>query len=179
MDLKKWFHKNHKELDETLTIYLLKEFNLFNKRWQRFIAMYFPNAIVRKKFWQLTYVKIGEGSFFNPNITVVDDYNTGEILLEIGDNCSIAPGVVFAPYSAHNNSKILRKSGLLNKYEKREKIVIGNDVWIGANVTIAAGIKIADCCIIGANSYVNKNIPKYSIAYGVPVKIVGNLKEMS
>lgn len=49
---------------------------------------------------------------------------------------------------------------------------IGNDVWIGANVSILQGITIGDGAIIGANSLVTKDIPPYSIAVGCPAKII-------
>jgi len=149
---------------------------IFSKRIKRFLAMYFPNSEIRRKFWIETNVLLGKGTYLNPNISVVDNYQEDEILLEIGDHCSIAPGVVFAPYSSHNNSKILRESGILNSYEKKEKIIIGNDVWIGANCTFLPGVKIGNCCIIGANSLVNKDIPDYSLAYGNPVRIVKDIR---
>ncbi|HQG57323.1 MAG TPA: acyltransferase [Bacteroidales bacterium] len=146
-------------------------------RVMRFLAMYFPDARVRRKFWIKTGVLLGENTYLNQNVTVTDNYMNGETLLEIGANCSIAPGVVFAPYSAHNNSKIMRESGLLSDYEKKEKIVIGDDVWIGANCTILPGVRIGKCCIIGANSLVNKNIPDYSLAFGNPVRIIKDLRK--
>ncbi len=49
---------------------------------------------------------------------------------------------------------------------------IGNDVLISANVTILAGVKIGDGAIIGAGAFVNKDIPPYSIAAGIPAKII-------
>ena len=147
-----------------------------SNRIKRFLAMYFPNSEIRRKFWLKTNVLLGEGTYLNPNITVVDNYQENEILLEIGDHCSIAPGVVFAPYSSHNNSKILRESGILKQYEQKEKISIGNDVWIGANCTFLPGVKVGNCCIIGANSLVNKDIPDFSLAYGNPVKVVKDLR---
>lgn len=150
---------------------------VLSRRIKRFLAMYFPNAEIRRKFWIETNVKLGEGTFLNPNICVVDNYQENEILLEIGNNCSIAPGVVFAPYSSHNNSKILRESGILKLYEKKEKIVIGNDVWIGANCTFLPGVKIGNCCIIGANSLVNIDLPDFSCAYGNPIRIVKDLRK--
>lgn len=139
--------------------------------------MYFPNAKIRRKYWIETNVKLGIGTYLNPNISVIDNYQEDETLLEIGKFCSIAPGVVFAPYSSHNNSVQLRSSGILIKYERKEKIIIGDDVWIGANCTILPGIKIGNCCIIGANSLVNKSIPDYSLAYGNPVRIVRDLRK--
>jgi maltose O-acetyltransferase len=165
------------ELEKKLYELISDKSIILSKRIKRFLAMYFPNSDVRRKFWLETNVKLGAGTFLSPNISIVDNYQGNEVLLEIGENCSIAPGVVFAPDSSHNNSKILRVSEYLKKYEKTEKIVIGNDVWIGANCTFLPGVKIGNCCIIGANSLVNKNIPDFSLAYGNPVKIVKDLRE--
>lgn len=50
--------------------------------------------------------------------------------------------------------------------------VIGNDVWIGQNVTIMPGVKIGDGAIIAANSIVGKNIESYSIYGGNPAKLI-------
>jgi len=49
-------------------------------------------------------------------------------------------------------------------------VQIGNDVWIGQNVTILAGIEIGDGAIIGASSLVNRSVPPYSICAGVPAR---------
>jgi len=156
---------------------IAQNLNSYSKRFLRFLAMYFPNAKVRRECWIKTNVKLGENTYLNPNVTVVDNYQEDEILLEIGDNCSIAPGVVFSPDSTHNNSKELRELGLLKEYEKKCKILIGNDIWIGANCTILAGVKIGDHCIIGANSLVNKDIPDFSLAYGTPVRVIKDLRD--
>lgn len=49
---------------------------------------------------------------------------------------------------------------------------IGNDVWVGGNVTILKGIKIGDGAIIGAGSVVTKDVPPYAIVVGNPGKIL-------
>ena len=147
-----------------------------SKRTKRFLAMYFPDAQIRRKFWMQTNVLLGEGTYLGPNVSVSDDYQNSEILLEIGSFCSIAPGTVFAPISIHNNSKILRSMGVLEKYEKKQKIIIGDDVWIGANATILSGVKIGNCCIIGANSLVNIDIPDFSLAYGNPIRVIKDIR---
>lgn len=164
-------------LENTIEKWLKRNEKSLTKRIKRFLAMYFPDARVRRKFWIETSVKLGNDTYLNSGIIVADDYQTGKSLLKIGNNCSIAPGVVFAPISTHNNSKILRKMGILKKYEIKKPIIIGNDVWIGANSTVLGGIKIGSCSIIGANSFVNKDIPPYSLAYGSPVRIIKDLRE--
>jgi acetyltransferase-like isoleucine patch superfamily enzyme len=153
-----------------------KKLNTFSKRFLRFCAIYYPNANIRRVCWMKTNVILGQNTFLNPNVIVSDDYLTEEVLLEIGSDCSISPGVVFAPLSSHNNSKELRTLGILEKFEKKSKIIIGDDVWIGANSTILSGIRIGKCSIIGANSLVNKDIPDYSLAYGVPIQIIKDLR---
>jgi len=54
--------------------------------------------------------------------------------------------------------------------ESKKKTVIENDVWIGANVTILAGVKVGNGAIIGAHSLVTKDVEPYSIVYGVPAE---------
>ena len=51
-------------------------------------------------------------------------------------------------------------------------IKIGNDVWIGANVSILDGVEIGDGAIIAANSLVNKNVAPYTVVGGVPSKMI-------
>ena len=52
-------------------------------------------------------------------------------------------------------------------------IIVDEDVWIGARVTLLGGSHLGRCCIIGAGSVVRGTIPPYSIVYGNPAKIVG------
>lgn len=49
---------------------------------------------------------------------------------------------------------------------------IGNDVWLGANVVVLRGVTIGDGCIVAANAVVTKDIPPYSIAGGIPAKVI-------
>ncbi|MCE7577969.1 CatB-related O-acetyltransferase [Aliivibrio fischeri] len=54
----------------------------------------------------------------------------------------------------------------------QEPIIIGNDVWIGANVVLKPGITIGDGAIIAANAVVTKNVQAYEIVGGIPAKII-------
>jgi acetyltransferase-like isoleucine patch superfamily enzyme len=74
-------------------------------------------------------------------------------------------------------------SALNHNYEDVEKsiadqginiqtVIIENDVWIGANSIILAGVHIGKHVVIGAGSVVTKDIPPYSVALGNPARIV-------
>jgi len=51
-------------------------------------------------------------------------------------------------------------------------INIGNNVWIGINVTILKGVTIGDGAVIAANSLVNKSVPPHTLVGGVPAKVI-------
>jgi acetyltransferase-like isoleucine patch superfamily enzyme len=58
-----------------------------------------------------------------------------------------------------------------NKVKESCHTVIGNDVFIGANVTVLDGVHIGDGAVIGAGAVVVKDIPPYAIAVGVPAEV--------
>lgn len=60
-----------------------------------------------------------------------------------------------------------------------EKILIGDRVWCGVNVTILSNVSIGDDVVIGAGSIVTKDIPSNSIAVGAPAKVIKALKRDS
>lgn len=53
-----------------------------------------------------------------------------------------------------------------------QKVIIGNDVWIGAKATIMPGVIIGDGAVIGSNAVVTHDVPPYAIVGGVPAKII-------
>ena len=57
---------------------------------------------------------------------------------------------------------------------KKEKVIIGNDVWIGCDVVIMPGVNVGDGSVIGAGSIVTKDVPPYSIIVGNPGKKIRN-----
>ena len=59
----------------------------------------------------------------------------------------------------------------------RKGIKIGKDCWIGSGVKILDGVTIGDGCIIAAGAVVNKDIPEYSIAGGIPARVIKSRKD--
>jgi len=63
-------------------------------------------------------------------------------------------------------------------YESKGGVTIEDDVWLGAGVTVVDGVNIGTGSVIGAGAVVTRDIPPYSIARGVPAKVVGDRREM-
>jgi len=106
---------------------------------------------------------------------------------KMGRYCSIAPGVYIGlvphptekfastnPFFYRNNGdNFLKRFGYADKKYFKEDIQteIGNDVWIGTNALIKAGLKIGDGAVIGAGAVVVKDVEPYAIVVGVPAKL--------
>ncbi len=87
----------------------------------------------------------------------------------IGDNVMMATSCVIV--SANHNFE--RTDIPMNLQGVTcEEVKIGNDVWLGARVTVLAGVEIGEGSIIGAGSVVSKSIPPYSVAVGVPALVI-------
>ena len=110
-------------------------------------------------------VKVGKNTWIGP-FTVLD----GEGILEIGDSCSISSGVQIY---THNSVKWAISGG--KEFYEKKTVKIGNCCFIGANSVIKDGVSIGDHSVVGACSFVNKEVPPYSIVAGTPAKIVGNV----
>lgn len=80
----------------------------------------------------------------------------------IGTGTMWAPGCQFI--SANHNFKDLSKS------LTAKPVVIGNNVWIGGNVSILPGVNVGNYCIVGAGSVVTKSFESYLIVAGAPAK---------
>jgi len=89
--------------------------------------------------------------------------------LTIGNNVLIAAHVVVIPSNHIFDSLDVP---INEQHERRKGIVIGSDVWIGANATILDGVTVGDGAVIGAGSVVTKDIPPYSINVGNPAKVI-------
>jgi acetyltransferase-like isoleucine patch superfamily enzyme len=109
-------------------------------------------------------IKIGKRVIINYGCIL---HGLGGIL--IGDDTLLSPNCQI--YAQNHNFK----RDILIREQKNTGlgVVIGSDVWIGANSIILDGVKIGDGAVIGVGSIVSKNIPKYEIWAGNPAVRIG------
>ena len=161
-----------------------------------------PNAIYpNEKIKSVCYIKnvITRSNIIVGDYTYYDDLNGAENFEEhvthhyeflgdkliIGKFCAIAKGIEFIMNGANHRmcSVTTYPFNIMGQgWEKctpsmedlplRGDTVIGNDVWIGQNVTVLPGVHIGDGAIIAANSVVAKAVPAYHIAGGNPCRII-------
>lgn len=111
-------------------------------------------------------INIGENTYIGRN-SILQVSSPCE--LKIGKNCKIGPSFSLWTHS----SKVDFDYNYDEKIEpKIGNIIIGDAVWIGANVVISPGITIGNNSIIGANSVVCKDVPENAIVGGVPARII-------
>lgn len=120
------------------------------------------------------------GETFNPNVVIGENCNFGSFLnltcinsITIGDNLLTGRWVTITDNSHGLTTEAALTlppldRGLISKGEVR----IGKNVWIGDKVTILPGVHIGDGAVIGSNSVVTADIPPYTVAVGVPAKII-------
>lgn len=87
----------------------------------------------------------------------------------IGNNVILAQNVVTSALN-HNFEDVL--TTINQQGVKTDQIIIENNVWIGANSTILAGVHIGEHVVVGAGSVVTKDIPPFNVVVGNPARIV-------
>lgn len=138
-------------------------------------------------------IEVGDFTIYNDFVHDPCDFEKNNVLyqypihndkLVIGKFCSIACGAKFIFNCANHTLKSLStytfplffeewdlpKSDVGLAWDNKGDIVIGNDVWIGYDAVIMAGVTIGDGAIIGARAVVTKDVEPYAIVGGVPAK---------
>lgn len=138
-------------------------------------------------------IKVGDFTMYNDFVNDPTKFEKNNVLyhypinhdkLQIGKFCSIACGAKFLFNSAnHTLSSLssypfplffeewrLEREDVTRAWDNKGDIIIGNDVWIGYEAVILAGVTIGDGAIIGTRAVVTKDVPPYTIVGGVPAK---------
>lgn len=138
-------------------------------------------------------IEVGEYTMYNDFVNDPREFEKNNVLyhypingdkLIIGKFCSIACGAKFLFTSANHKMSSLSTypfpifyeewgldvKDIRNAWDNKGDIIIGNDVWIGYEAVIMAGVTIGDGAIIGTRAVVTKDVPPYTIVGGVPAK---------
>lgn len=138
-----------------------------------------PNIIVGDYTYYDDFERVEN---FEKNVKYHFDF-TGDKLI-IGKFCMIASDVTFIMNGANHLSDAITAYPFAifgedwenamegKKYPIKGDINIGNDVWIGYNTTIMAGVKIGDGAIIATNATVTKDVEPYAIVGGNPAQLI-------
>ncbi|CAD0025151.1 unnamed protein product [Aureobasidium pullulans] len=112
-------------------------------------------------------ILVGDDFYSNFGLTILDC-----CLVEIGDRVMFGPNVSILS-ATHQTDVQSRRDGV----EFALPVFIGDDCWIGGNVSILPGVTIGNGCTIGAGSVVTKSIPAFSVAVGSPARVIKKVQE--
>ena len=144
-------------------------------------------VVLGRVYVNATDVSIGDNLTLYPGV-----YFWGDGKIVVGDNCSIGKDtLIFAAKDAgvHFGDNVLiaahcsfwdsdhgidRKSTIRSQPLESTPLVVGDDVWVSANCAVIRGARIGQGAVVGAGAVVNSEIPEYSIAVGVPARVVGS-----
>lgn len=138
-------------------------------------------------------ITVGEYTTYDDFVRDPRDFQRSNVLyhypinqerLTIGKFCSIACGAKFLFNSANHALGSLSTypfpiffeewglpvEDIPRAWDNKGDIVVGNDVWIGYEAVILAGVTIGDGAVVGARAVVTKDVPPYAIVGGVPAK---------
>ena len=151
-----------------------------------------PQTVYLKNVVDDPAIQVGAFTIYNDFVRDPRDFQKNNVLyhypinhdrLYIGKFCSIACGARFLFNSANHTLRSLSNYTFPIFYEawghgmspaeawdNKGDIVIGNDVWIGYDAVILAGVTVGDGAVIGARAMVTKDVPPYTIVGGVPAR---------
>ena len=122
------------------------------------------------------HTTIGERFFGNFNLTIQDDAR-----VTIGNDCNFGPGATIVtpvhPMLPDERKLLKLPDGSEKRVCYAKPVIIGDNCWFGANVTVCPGVTIGDNCVIGAGSVVTRDIPSDSFAAGVPCRVIRGITE--
>ncbi len=169
------------------------KFILLKYKWCKKLKFHFSSSIYFSSTFEGLNA-IGRNSIFKGNMGLGSYIaNDSHIYGNIGRFCSIGPYCRIAlgvhPYTypflstspcfysgLKQNGESLYDKSILSEFRYADENgnfnLIGNDVWVGARVTLVNGGKIGDGAVILAGSVVTKDVPDYAIVGGVPAKII-------
>jgi len=162
----------------------------------RSLIMWRPNTIFNER-----YIEIGEDTLIGPGVSLSAGMVPGQEcitspVVKIGDRCLIGKGSgivghfsitigndvwtghhVYITDQNHGYENI--DQPISQQSQPERAVVIGDESWLGYGTVVLPGVTIGKHVVVGANSVVTKDIPDYSVAVGVPARVVRTFVEGS
>ena len=152
-------------------------------------TVYLKNVVTRPS------IQVGEYTMYNDFVNDPRDFEKNNVLYQypvnhdrllIGKFCSIACGAKFLfnsanhalgslstyPFPIFYDEWGLDGKNVADAWDNKGDITLGNDVWIGYEAVILAGVTIGDGAIISARAVVTRDVPPYAIVGGVPARLI-------
>jgi acetyltransferase-like isoleucine patch superfamily enzyme len=140
--------------------------DLLGDRWERARTLGFgEGSSIYASAVVFGNVRVGSNTWIGPNVVL--DGSGG---LEIGSGCDVSAGVQI--YSHDTVERVL--SGGTAEIA-RSPVIIEDHCHVGAAAVIARGVTIGHHSVIGACAYVNRDVPAYTVALGVPARSAGRV----
>lgn len=118
--------------------------------------------------------RVKKGAEISPNSKMGNNSELGTRCM-IQSNVQIGDFVIMGPdvkiYSRDHKFESLDMP-IRDQGKNHYQTIIGNDVWLGANVIVTAGCKIGDHAVVAAGAVVTKDVPDFAVVGGVPAKIL-------
>ena len=130
-----------------------------------------PQAYFEPGVWLTSdtgHIRIGGGSLLNLDVMVA-----ALDRVDIGEHCMLANGclVTDANHRYDDPTRPVPWQGFTTK----GPTVLGDNVWLGANVVVTSGVTIGERCVVGANSVVIGDLPPRTVAVGAPARVVAEV----
>ena len=144
----------------------------FSRRWQERNAHNGTLPVCRFDADRVTVGRLSYGPL------AVETFGTGDERLEIGDFCAIGPGVRFILSSEHDLRRLSSfpfraKLGFAAREAlSKGSIIVGDDVWIGADAVVNSGVRIGQGAVVASGSVVVKDVEPYAIVGGNPARLI-------
>ena len=117
-------------------------------------------------------LRMGSRITINGNARIVADFGS----IEMGSGIMIGPNVVIR---ASNHGTARHDIPIWEQGQTGGRIVVGDDVWIGANAVIVAGVTVGSHVVVAAGAVVTRDVPDYAVVAGVPAKVIADRRERS
>jgi acetyltransferase-like isoleucine patch superfamily enzyme len=136
-------------------------------RWERARSLGFgEGASIYHNSYVYGDVQVGAGTWIGP-FTLLD----GSGGLRIGSYCSISAGVQIY---THDTVRWALSGGQARA--ERAPVRIGDCCYIGSQSVLTKGVTLGDHVVVGAHSFVNRDLPPYSVAFGAPCRVAGRVE---